>query len=174
MGIEVRTVVRPRTSPSAPAANVAVMEWRPPPDGIAICQGGDVCRIPPNGEGIHEKDLVTRTIVRVPLTDKVAHDDLVCPRPVPSCSHPARRLAVRAFHAQLSRRRRSARGAWARCVPRNGATVGLEVRAIVRPGTSPSTPSANAEAASRWNSRGRSMRSFHSPGLSFGRPGCIT
>jgi hypothetical protein len=33
----------------------AVMEWMPPPDGIAMCQGGDVCRIPPNGEGIHEK-----------------------------------------------------------------------------------------------------------------------
>jgi transposase len=24
-----------------------MMEWMPPPDGIAMCQGGDVCRIPP-------------------------------------------------------------------------------------------------------------------------------
>src|SRR5271155_1629499 len=32
---------------------VALMEWMPPPDGIAMCQGGDVCRIPRNGEGIH-------------------------------------------------------------------------------------------------------------------------
>ena len=33
----------------------AVMEWMPPPDGIAMCQGGDVCRTPRNGEGIHER-----------------------------------------------------------------------------------------------------------------------
>ena len=26
-----------------------------PPDGIAMCQGGDVCRIPRNEEGIHER-----------------------------------------------------------------------------------------------------------------------
>ena len=42
----------------------------------------------------------------------MAHDDLVCPPSVSTCDHPARRLAVRAFHAQLSRRRRSARRAW--------------------------------------------------------------
>ena len=35
-------------------SSVALMEWMPPPDGIAMCQGGDVCRIPRNGEGIHE------------------------------------------------------------------------------------------------------------------------
>ena len=34
---------------------VALMEWMPPRDGIAMCQGGDVCRIPRNGEGIHER-----------------------------------------------------------------------------------------------------------------------
>ena len=39
----------------AQLSSVALMEWMPPPDGIAMCQGGDVCRTPPNGEGIHEK-----------------------------------------------------------------------------------------------------------------------
>jgi hypothetical protein len=34
-------------------SSVALMEWMPPPDGIAMCQGGDVCRIPRNAEGIH-------------------------------------------------------------------------------------------------------------------------
>ena len=34
---------------------VALMEWMPPPDGIAMCQGGDVCRIPRNEEGIYER-----------------------------------------------------------------------------------------------------------------------
>src|SRR5271156_1607040 len=33
----------------------ALMERMPPPDGIAMCQGGDVCRVPRNGEGIHEE-----------------------------------------------------------------------------------------------------------------------
>jgi transposase-like protein len=47
--------VCPRTSPSTSMANAAVMEWMPPPDGTAMCQGGDVCRIPRNGEGIHER-----------------------------------------------------------------------------------------------------------------------
>jgi hypothetical protein len=37
------------------SGNLALMEWMPPPDGIAMCQGGDVCRIRRNGEGIHEK-----------------------------------------------------------------------------------------------------------------------
>ena len=37
------------------APNAALMEWMPPPDGIAMCQGGDACRIPRNGEGIHER-----------------------------------------------------------------------------------------------------------------------
>ena len=36
-------------------SSVALMEWMPPPDGIAMCHGGDVCRIPRNGEGIHER-----------------------------------------------------------------------------------------------------------------------
>src|SRR5580704_17533873 len=55
IGFEIRAVVRPRASPSTPTANGAVMEWMPPPDGIAMCQGGDVCRIPRNEEGIHER-----------------------------------------------------------------------------------------------------------------------
>jgi hypothetical protein len=39
---------------SAQLPPVALMEWMPPPDGIAMCQGGDVCR-PRNGDGIHER-----------------------------------------------------------------------------------------------------------------------
>jgi transposase-like protein len=33
----------------------------------------------------------------------MADDDLICPPPAPACDHPARRLALRPFHAQLSR-----------------------------------------------------------------------
>jgi hypothetical protein len=69
----------------------------------------------------------------------MAHDDLVCPPPVPPCDYPARRLALCAFHAQLSRRRRSARGARSGCLLRNGAAMGIEIRADVRPRTSPRT-----------------------------------
>ena len=47
---------------------------------------------------------------------KMADDDLICPPPVPACDHPARRLALCPFHAQLSRRRRSARGARSGCL----------------------------------------------------------
>jgi hypothetical protein len=59
------------------------------------------------------------------------------------------RLAVYAFHAQLSRRRRSASGARSGYLLRNGATMGIEVRAVVRPRTSASTPAANLSVASR-------------------------
>jgi hypothetical protein len=67
--------------------------------------------------------------------------------------HPARRMALYTFHAQLSRRRRSARGARSGCLLRNGETMGLEVRPIVRSRTSPSTPSANVAMASRRDGR---------------------
>ena len=87
--------------------------------------------------------VVTRRLARIRLSDKMAHDDLVCPPSVSACDHPARRLAVYAFHAQLSRRRRSACGARSGYLLRNGATMGFEVRAVVRPRTSPSTPAAN-------------------------------
>src|SRR5271170_4458368 len=93
--------------------------------------------------------LVTRTIARIRLTGKMAHDDLVCPPPVSACDYPARRLALSPFHAQLSRRRRSARRARSRCLIRDGAAVGFEVRAGVRPRTSPQTPAANVALASR-------------------------
>src|SRR5271167_4116464 len=73
----------------------------------------------------------------------MAHDDLVCPPPVSACDHPPRRLAVCAFHAQLSRRRRSACGARSGYLLRNGAAMGFEVWAVVRPRASPSTPTAN-------------------------------
>ena len=80
---------------------------------------------------------VTATVARRGLPGKMADDDLVSPPPVSARDHPARRLALCAFHAQLSRRRRSARSAWARRVLRNGAAMGLEVRTVVRPRTSP-------------------------------------
>src|SRR5580704_9950248 len=52
---------------------------------------------------------VTATVALHGLPGKMADDDLVCPPPVSTCDHPARRLALCAFHAQLSRRRGSAR-----------------------------------------------------------------
>jgi hypothetical protein len=92
---------------------------------------------------------VTRTIARLRLTGKMTHDDLVCPPPVPSSDHPACRLALCPLHAQLSRRRGSARGARSGCLIRNGAAMGVEIRTVVRPRTSPSTPAANGAVASR-------------------------
>src|SRR5271166_3746022 len=102
---------------------------------------------------ISSEGLVTRTVARIRLTGKMAHDDLVCPPPVSARDHPARRLALCAFHAQLSRRRGSARGARTGCLLRNGAAMGLEIRADVRPRTSPSTPAANVAVASRRDGR---------------------
>ena len=48
-------IAKKRVSAYARLHPMAMMEWMPPPDGIAMCQGGDVCRIPRNGEGIHER-----------------------------------------------------------------------------------------------------------------------
>jgi hypothetical protein len=96
---------------------------------------------------------VTLTIARIRLEGKMAHDDLVCPPPVSACDHSARCLALSAFHAQPPRRRRPARRAWAGCLLRNGAAMGLEVRAGVRPRTSPSTPAANLPVACRRDGR---------------------
>ena len=93
--------------------------------------------------------VVTRTLACIRLSGKMAYDDLVCPPSFPACGHPARRLAVYAFHAQLSRRRRSASGARFGYLLRNGAPMGIEVRAVVRQRTSPSTPTANIALASR-------------------------
>jgi hypothetical protein len=47
---------------------------------------------------------VTATMARFDSMGKMAHDDLVCPPPVPASDHPARRLALCPFHTQLSRR----------------------------------------------------------------------
>ena len=63
--------------------------------------------IPP--PALSSRGLVTRTIARLLLTGKMAHDDLVRPLSISACDHPARILALCAFHTQLSRRRRSAR-----------------------------------------------------------------
>src|SRR5271166_3423747 len=97
--------------------------------------------------------LVTATVARLGSQGKMADDDLICSPPVSACDHPARRLALCAFHAQLSRRRRSARGARSGCLLRDGAAMGFEVRAVVRPRTSPSTPAANFAMASRRDGR---------------------
>src|SRR5580700_3333443 len=56
----------------------------------------------------------------------MVHDDLVCPPPVSPRDHQARRLALCALHAQLSRRRRFARGARSGYLLRNGAAMGFE------------------------------------------------
>jgi hypothetical protein len=87
----------------------------------------------------YSRGIVTAMVARPEPADKMAHDDLVCPLPVSPCHHPTCRLALRPFHAQLSRRRRSARGAWSGCLLRNGAAMGFEVWAVVRPRTSPSS-----------------------------------
>src|SRR4029077_11329710 len=92
---------------------------------------------------------VTATMARFHSMGKMAHDDLVFPPSVSAYDYQARRLAVFAFHAQLSRRRRSASGARSGYLLRNGAAMGLEVRAIVRSRTSPSAPAANDAMASR-------------------------
>src|SRR5690242_9033250 len=78
-----------------------------------------------------------------PFEGKMAHDDLVCSPSVSACDHPACRLALCAFHAQLSRRRRSACRARTGCLLRNGAAMGIEIRTDVRARTSPQTPAAD-------------------------------
>ena len=83
----------------------------------------------------------------------MAHDDFVRRPPVSPCDHPARRLALCEIHAQLSRHRGSARRAGYGCLLRNGAAMGIEVRAIVRPRTSPSAPAADHAMASRRDGR---------------------
>jgi hypothetical protein len=93
--------------------------------------------------------LVTQTMARLRLTGNMADDDLVRPPPIPAYDHPARRLALSRLHAQLSRRRGSTGGTRSGCLLRDGAAMGLEVRAVVRPRTSPSTPAANDPMASR-------------------------
>jgi tetratricopeptide (TPR) repeat protein len=79
---------------------------------------------------------------------KMANDDFVRPPPVSACDHSARGLALCAFHAQLSRHRRSAGRARSGCLLRNGAAMGFEVRAVVRPRTPQSTFAANGAVAS--------------------------
>ncbi len=96
---------------------------------------------------------VTRTVARLGSACKMAYDDLFCPPPVPACDYPARRLALSAVHAQLSRCRRSPRGARPGCLLRDCSAMGLEVRADVRPRTSPQTPAADLAVASRRNGR---------------------
>ena len=92
---------------------------------------------------------VTGTVAGCGSAGKMAHDDLVCPPPVSAGDHPVRRLALSPFHAQLSRCRRSARRARTGCLLRNGAAMGIEIRADVRPRTSPQTPATNIAMASR-------------------------
>src|SRR3984957_11035197 len=58
------------------------------------------------GPMIAADGLVTATVARLGSPGKMAHDDLVRAPPVSACDHPARGLAICAFHAQLSRRRR--------------------------------------------------------------------
>ncbi len=55
------------------------------------------------------QDFVTAMIALLESADKMAHDDLICPPPVPFFDHPTRGLALCSIHPQLSRRRGSAR-----------------------------------------------------------------
>jgi hypothetical protein len=85
---------------------------------------------------------VTRSVALLGWTGKMAYD-LVCAPSVPPCDHPARCLALYSLHTQLSRRRRSARRARSGCLVRDGATMGLKIRAGVRSRASPSTPAVS-------------------------------
>src|SRR5580693_2741130 len=96
-----------------------------------------------------DEGFVTETVAGQSSAAKMVHDDLVCPPPVSPRDHQARRFPLWALHAQLSRRRRFARGARSGYLLRNGAAMGFEVRTIVRQGTSASTPAANLSVASR-------------------------
>jgi len=96
---------------------------------------------------------VTETVAGQSSAAKMAHGHLVCPPPVSPRDHQARRLALCALHAQLSRRRRFARGARSGYLLRNGAAMGFEVRTIVRQRTSPATPATNDSVASRRDGR---------------------
>jgi hypothetical protein len=58
-------------------------------------------------------------------------------------------LALCPINTQLSRCRRSARGARSGRLIRDGAAIALEVRTVVRPRTSPQTPAANIAMSSR-------------------------
>jgi hypothetical protein len=98
---------------------------------------------PKVGSGCSRGGSVTATVARRGLPGKMADDDLVYPPPVPARDHPARRVALCVFHAQQSRRRGPARRTWAGCLLRNGATVGLEVRATICPRIASSTPTAD-------------------------------
>src|ERR1700689_2403097 len=77
----------------------------------------------------------------------MGHDGLGWAPPVSPRDHPARRLAVCPLHTQLSRRRRSAVGARSGYLLRNGAAMGIEVQAIVRPRTRRRRP----RPTSRWH-----------------------
>ena len=80
---------------------------------------------------------VTATVARFSLAAKIANDDdLVCAPSVSARGHPAHRVALPSFYPQLQRRGRSARRARFGCLLRIGETMGIEIRAVVRPGAS--------------------------------------
>jgi hypothetical protein len=63
-----------------------MMEWMPPPDGIAMCQGGDVCRIPRHlGDAVEESDgdLMGEG---VNMAARLAEQDEGCRPPAPHVS----------------------------------------------------------------------------------------
>ena len=133
-------------SPTRPAASIPARSY----SFVIIGGARAAC---PSALLTTNSGFVMGTIARFGLTGKMAHDDFVCPPSVSARDHPARRLALCAFHAQLSRRRRPARRARPGRLLRNGAAMGIEVRADVRPRTSPSTPAANVALASRRDDR---------------------
>src|SRR5271166_1534804 len=72
------------------AQNLSLLRWIIQP----VC-GPDAMKPPTKAF----KGLVTATVARLGSQGKMADDDLVCPPPVSACDHPARRLALCAFHA---------------------------------------------------------------------------
>src|ERR1700722_6018483 len=72
----------------------------------------------------------------------MAYDnDLIYSPPVPAWHHPTRGVAVPSVHPELPRCRGFARRARPGPLLRDGQAMGVEVRPVVRQGTSPQTSS---------------------------------
>ena len=151
------STVLSRRSPISPISNLLKRDDFPRAIDLASSGRVNVKAVVTHRETLHAAPEVFEgpchaNVARIRLSGKMAHDDLVFPPSVSARDHPARRLALCAFHAQLSRRRRSACGTRSGYLLRNGAAMGIEVRAIVRPRTLPA-PAANDAMASRRDGR---------------------
>src|SRR5580692_11591527 len=83
----------------------------------------------------------------------MADDDLICPPPIPAYDHPARRLAYVRFTLSYRDVEDLLAERGLDVSYETGAAIGFEIRAVVRPRASPSTPTANGAVASRRDGR---------------------